>query len=263
MAKAGGSPDTKGATPEKKIIIGQKKKVAIVGFAPSSKDKAPFDDEKFEIWACNEFWATGQRVDVLFEIHQREFLENKKRNRKHIDWLKENEKTPVFMIDHYDEFPMSIKYPLDAMIDKYGRYFTNSISYMLAIAIDVGFDEIHVYGVDMATDSEYGSQRPSVEYFLGIARGIHAATGKCKIVLPHECDLLKALYLYGYDDEKIIAMQLKMKGRIDELRKRQAGYQAEAEKNIAYMNQMAGAVDDVGYWLRTYQYGYEGENEEK
>ena len=70
----------------------------------------------------------------------------------------------------WKEVPTSMVYPLDAMLKKFGDYFTNSISWMLALAIHEGFEEIHVYGVDMAVDTEYHHQRPSCEYFLGLAK---------------------------------------------------------------------------------------------
>jgi len=43
-------------------------KIAILGTAPDWKD-APFDDESWEIWACNRSGFGLKRWDVLFEIH--------------------------------------------------------------------------------------------------------------------------------------------------------------------------------------------------
>ena len=42
---------------------------------------------------------------------------------------------------------------------------------MIALAIYEDFDIIHVYGVDMAVCGEYEQQRPSCEFFCGIAKG--------------------------------------------------------------------------------------------
>jgi hypothetical protein len=63
---------------------------------------------------------------------------------------------------------------------------------MLAWAIWKGtYDTIGMWGVDMALDgvtgeSEYSHQRPSVEYWLGIAQG-----RGIKLVLPTESEILK------------------------------------------------------------------------
>lgn len=77
-------------------------------------------------------------------------------------------------------------------------YFTNSFSYMLAMAIMEKFDEIEIYGLctKMETFREYYVHRISTEYLLGYAecKGI-------KVTVGHRSDLLKTTYLYGYQEE--------------------------------------------------------------
>jgi hypothetical protein len=55
-----------------------KDKLAIVGFASTTRDQAPFDDESYEIWTVNEAGNTAidafkwmKRFDRLFQIHPR------------------------------------------------------------------------------------------------------------------------------------------------------------------------------------------------
>jgi hypothetical protein len=70
---------------------------------------------------------------------------------------------------------------------------------MLAFAITEGFQEIHIYGVDMAQDvdtngnSEYGYQKPSCEYFLGVAEKY------AKVYIPDTSDLLMCAMRYAVD----------------------------------------------------------------
>lgn len=236
---------------EKKIAVreAQKKKIAIVGFAPSSINKAPYGDKSFEIWGVNELYKIVPRVDVLFELHDREFLASKDRNPQHLEWLRKA-KIPIFMQEHYEDIPQSIPYPKDAITKDFGRYFTNSISWMLALAIATGTEEIQLYGVDMATNEEYQHQRPSVEYFIGFARG-----RGIKVYIPSECDMLKCFYLYGYEDSQATQAMLKMKARVIELQQRIQGYQGESLAKRDAMNQMIGAADDVRYWQRCWSYG--------
>ena len=74
------------------------------------------------------------------------------------------------MVDKFEDIPMSEKYPLDDIIESLKTdYFTNSISYMIAYAVYLGYESISVYGVDMAQEAEYAKERPSVEYFIGYA----------------------------------------------------------------------------------------------
>jgi hypothetical protein len=112
-----------------------------------------------------------------------------------------------------------VRYPLEEMITEFdpqkrrmewkepfkcsaeldwNGYFTNSISYMIALAIYEKYEEIGIYGVDMATggfdtpNGEYAHQRPSCEYYIGIAVGRNI-----KVTVPSSADLLKTRFLYG------------------------------------------------------------------
>jgi hypothetical protein len=141
---------------------------------------------------------------------------------------------PVYMQKLWPEVPNAIIYPLEKITQQFGDYFTNSISYQIALAIDEGFEEIHVFGVDMAVSSpkllhdEYSHQRPSCEYFLGVAvgRGI-------KIFVPDTADLLKTRFLYGYDEPKQSKWDKKkaaMLEHIDHQHQKAAGQKAEMQR---------------------------------
>jgi hypothetical protein len=77
--------------------------------------------------------------------------------------------------------------------DTFGRYFTSTIGYMLALAIGrLRLDRL--YGIDLASDVEYPQQRPNAEYLIGLARGM----GKTVVIAPASA-LCKAGHLYGYE----------------------------------------------------------------
>jgi hypothetical protein len=111
--------------------------------------------------------------------------------------------------------PNAVLYPIDEIIKTFGNYFTNTISYMIALALISDFDEIHILGVDMAVDSEYAWQRPSCEYFIGLARGM----GK-KVYIPETCDLLKTRYLYAFHELREMAFNKKLNKMGDAMKKR-------------------------------------------
>jgi hypothetical protein len=229
----------------------RKWKVAICGYAPSSRDLAPYDDDSYEIWGVNELYMLNKRIDVLFEMHHYKFLTAKERNPNHLKWL-QNAKIPIIMLQHYNDIPTSVPYPLGEIEKKFGTYWTNSISYMIALAVHLNFKQIDIYGIDMATQNqnngEYSMQRPSVEYFIGVAQG-----AGIKVVIPPQCDLLKTQFRYGYDQEMITAWNLKMIARKKELAQRKQGYQKAAENQIAAMHQMMGAIDNMNYMGRCHQ----------
>jgi hypothetical protein len=174
------------------------KKCAIVGFAPSTRAKAPYDNSDFEVWVLNEYYTAlpqANNITRWFEIHQRDTVLESKRSPDYIQHLKDS-KIPIYMVQKYDDIPMSIPYPLDEIRRKLKTdYFTNSISYMVAMAIVDGYEEIHLYGVDMAQEEEYSRERPSVEYFIG-----YAVSKGIKVYIPPESDICKVPYFYGFEE---------------------------------------------------------------
>ena len=197
--------------------VKKKKKLAIVGFA-GTRDDAPYNDPEFEIWTVNNLYRFVPRQDVIFELHTREQIDAEMVHgvdgKTYVEELRAM-KIPVYMQEAYPDIPSAVRYPIEEMVSAFGiprknpnvkdAYFTNSISYMLALGIYQGFEEIHVYGVDMAVGTEYNEQRPSCEYYVGIAvgRGI-------KVYLPTESDLLKTRFMYGYEEAKLHAWELKV-----------------------------------------------------
>jgi len=222
----------------REFVMPKKTKVAIVGCA-DSKDEAPFGNDEFEFWGVNNLYITmpGAWWTRWFDLHS---FTNK--NGK---WLRRAEadfrgqpiaeymaglqalNIPIYTQQAWATIPNSVIYPVNEIMEQFGRYFTNTISYMLALAISEGFEEIHVVGVDMAVDSEYGWQRPSCEYFIGIARG-----RGINIVLPDSCDLLNSRFLYGFHEieETNFSKKLSKMGTSMKKRREKAMLQAEQLK---------------------------------
>ena len=240
-------------------------KVAIVGFAEGHRALTPFDDPSFEIWGLNRLWTVlPGRYDRWFEIHDvRKFYEN---DPQHREWMRQF-KGPIYLrpqdMGAYD-IPQGVPYPIEPILQEFPRYFTNSISYMMALAIVMGFREMHLYGVDMAQDgifvtgSEYRSQRPSCELFLGIAIGRGMS-----IFLPDGSDLLKSSFMYGLEDGS--AIMGKRLSRMQELNRRKDGIRQALEQLkqqkmiqseqmhaqelalVAQINQLDGALQETVY----------------
>jgi len=192
------------------------KPVAIVGFASSSREKAPFLDQGFEIWTMNHApisWIP--RWDVLFEIHTMEHLRqvaaHQTQPNDYLDWLSKQPgpgaegHRPIYMQQHFDGVPASLPLPREelntwfaargAKVDGYFAkdYYTSTISWMLAMAIMQGRQEIHMYGIDLLQDEEYFYQRAGAEYLAGFARGMGL-----KVYIPEQSAMCKANYTYGF-----------------------------------------------------------------
>lgn len=229
-------------------------KVVIVGFAPSSMHDASafFGDPNYEIWGLNQLYIVFPEIQKhatrWFQIHHRASYDaNVRRDMSHHGWMQQVKDFPIYMQEQNQDVPMSVPFPRDMIEEAFNsRYFTNSISWEIALAVLEGFKEIHVYGVDMAQSSEYSFERPSVEYWLGIAagRGI-------KVVLPDATDLLKTMWVYPFENPS--PFRQKIDARRNELRQR-AGQHAAAEssEHDARM-QVLGALDNMNYIMYAWE----------
>jgi hypothetical protein len=183
-----------------KMLANEKKsKVAILGTA-QHYTLAPFDDPEFEIWGVNDAYLMEGMVrwDRWFQIHDLSHY-SARENGVNIETMLAQYASwdcPVYMFQKYTPVPNAVKFPYEKLIQEFGEYFNSTISWLIAFAMLEGFKEIHIYGVDMATGTEFGEQRPSCEYFLGLARG-----RGIKVHIPAESRLLKTKYLYGYQEE--------------------------------------------------------------
>ena len=244
-----------GTVGDSKIVVDdmktrRKDKVCIIGFA-DTKASAPYDDSDFEIWGVNEMWMDKlvKRVDVLFELHDYKWLCEGKRAKGHIDWLRKNTDVPVFMQKHFDDIPLSFPFPKAEILERFRPYFTNTISWEIALAIHLGFKEIRLYGVNMANEIEYSSQRPSCEYFMGFAEGLGI-----KLYIPPESDLLKSMYLYGFEDGELSIMSAKLDSFINEQVQRAQAMTAQINGAAATLNQALGAKSAAEYVKKGFIY---------
>ena len=227
-------------------------KVAIVGFAPSTMKDVQYvwDDPDMEVWAINQLYAAFPeivpRTTRWFQIHPRNsYDQNYGRDKGHHQWLTEQTLFPIYMDGRPPDVPCAIAFPTELILSKFRRYFTNSISWEIALAILEGFKEIHIFGVDMAQDGEYAFERPSVEYFIGLAEG-----AGIKVVIGEKSDLLFSTFVYPF--ESTSRLRTKMTTRRNELRAR--ANQVYAQKNQMEQEHaaMIGALENMNYMERAW-----------
>ncbi len=237
---------TTGGTPP--VVV--EKKVAIVGFT-ASRSQAPFGQPGWEIWLCNNLWKFAPNDwHRLYDLHDVKTIEE---DREHEAFLSGQPQKrldgttvalgdrEVYTWDPKPEWPTAVAFPKAKVNEFFGRYFNNSISWMIAHAIAENATELHIYGVDMATGTEYASQRPSCEYFLGMAVGMGI-----KVHVPNESDLLKVTAMYGAEDDS--ALHAKILEREGELVERLG--QTNQSLNNAQLQaaQLQGALETTRYF---------------
>ena len=162
-------------------------KIALLGASPSCS-AAPYDDPSWIIWACSEGTVGVPRCDLRFELHSFDFLRSEEKFQNglleaYLDYIKYS---PVYLQESRPDFPYSLTYPKERMVEKHGPYFfTSSIAWMMALAIEHEPDTIGLWGVDMASEEEYAHQRPGCHYFIEMAK-----RSGIEIVVPDGCRLL-------------------------------------------------------------------------
>jgi len=177
---------------------GRLRKVACLGGAATLK-AAPWFDPTWELWAHASCRHLCKRdPDLLWDLHPPELWRNaakKNWDPKYATWLTTNT-VPIMMQQVYKDVPASVRYPFEQIVTEFPRgYMTNHVAYMIALALTEGVTHIGIFGCDYSTNTEYGPQRGSAEYWLGVAegRGVH-------ICLPPKSDLLNKPHLmYGYE----------------------------------------------------------------
>lgn len=83
----------------------------------------------------------------------------------------------IYMLQEFTNVPGSTAYPLAEIEEAYGinsdnvHWHSATFSYMLAMAIHLGFPKIVVRGLELRADEEYANQRACVCFWMGIAIG--------------------------------------------------------------------------------------------
>jgi len=106
----------------------------------------------------------------------------------------------IYMQRKDKNIPKAVEYPLDTMLNQFGRVFTSSASYMLALAIYKRPVKIYTWGIHMNSKGEYKYQREGYQYLLHIAetKGIELVLNT-EDVKPEKNNFNGSKYLYGYD----------------------------------------------------------------
>lgn len=251
-----------------KFPMPEKKRIAIVGFATGHAHQAPFDDEDTELWGINRLWKIlpDKRFTRWFELHDLDAFY--RTDDEHRAFLKAFQ-GPVYVREQ--DYALALEwgietaqpFPHHLLLNRFWPYFNNTISWLIALVIlmnetwpDNQYEWLGLYGVDMAQDSllqaEYSQQRPSAEYFVGIAagRGID-------IYIPHGSDLMKATHLYGYEDsgpvlEKMGARFTELGQNKERLRNDLGQLEQQTKTLLGQLSQMDGAMQEITYWRKNW-----------
>lgn len=181
-------------------------RVAIVGGGPTRR-RAPYEDESWDIWAFSSRAWRYPRITRWFEIHAmtdlRQQLASRKRGRRrfrtYMQFLRRLD-CPVYMMREHPRIPNSVRFPKDELVEEFGRCFTSTAAYLIALAIVEGYEEIGLWGIDVRR-KEYRRQRPALRYLLSLARqqGIEIyVPRRSALRIPEEPRPVRTRVLYAY-----------------------------------------------------------------
>lgn len=193
-------------TNEQMIQTVPPKKVAIVG-GHGSRRKAPFRDKTWDIWVFSSRRWRPPRITRWFEIHAMTDLKQQlagkrpgRRSFRNYMRFMRKLKCPVYMMKVQRRIPNSVPFPFKELVNEYGRCFTSTLSYLIALAIHEGYDEIGLWGIRLK-GKEYARQRPAVQYLLSLARqkGIKIRLkGGLRLRIPKKPKFPRTRVLYAY-----------------------------------------------------------------
>lgn len=174
-------------------------------------EESPCECTDADVWGLKFIWRK-RKIHRAFMMDDLRWILARRKGRETIAELNEP-RIPLVCLQHYDELPLSEPYPLDEVLVKFGiTYFTNTLSYMIALAVHVGYERIELYGTDMGAQSavdvrdprirhqeeSWSHERECMNFWLGVAvgRGI-------QIFVPERSSLVKhsdfgESNLYGY-----------------------------------------------------------------
>ena len=135
--------------------------------------------------------------DWYFDLHRPECfrVERKGWNPKFHTWLQRLQ-TPIFMQEEWPEIPMAVRYPIELVLQEYRAYLANHASYMIALAMMEGVHTIGLFGCQYGADTEYSTQRGSLEYWCG---RFEQAGGNLILPVKNNTLLMHPSTLYGYE----------------------------------------------------------------
>lgn len=198
-----------------------KKQLMILGNGPTRKKGLRIAQSSgMHCWGCNE--AAEECITMIFQIHGDHFVNVRFKELMQM----RPPKVPVVMQRHRPEFPTSVSFPmqdymkfmrqkgkvyiddaqnigddLDGSVEVLA-YHACTMSYMVALGMMLGYNEIFIYGVDFYHEMRHEStfERPCVEthIFYGKAMGIDFHIPADSRLFT-TCDNIRQTYGYEYN----------------------------------------------------------------
>lgn len=179
------------------------KSVILLGIG-EGKELCPFDHETWVIGKALMMHPdkAPKRADRIFSMDKADEMLSLDEKSGHYGgysleaFTKKMNETGTRFITSYPlgTFTHAESFPLKAVYEQYGTlYFTNTVCYMIAMALLEEYEAIWLWGINQAGKTEYVNERRGVEFWLGLAAGLGM-----EIHIEGPSPLLREQKLYGY-----------------------------------------------------------------
>ena len=228
--------------------VAVQRKIAIFGTTPSRMEGPWQDDSGWERWTIGPGGKDAHNWERLFEVHgtwPKDFdgylndlslvkppkqiitlpqpdgvsktwadaIANWKRQHDHPDDIIKGDWSAV------------VPFPRERVLDRFLRrvWFTSSIAWCIALAIDEGATDIGMWGIDLESGEEYISQFIGCAHLLDLAR-----LAGVNVSMPKGCGLLRDPSPYPDRSETLLALTLEKKVKFigDHLRMMEPQYES-------------------------------------
>lgn len=200
-------------------------KIAIFGTTPSRMLGPWKDGSGWVRWTIGPGGKDSHNWERLYEVHHvwpAEFagylcdLSNEKREvrflddpHKLIDKWRRTRKIPDDVMAKFGTFATATIVPRADLEEKYGRaWFSSSISWLQAEAIEAGASDVGMWGIDLESGEEYIAQYLGCRHFIDVCR----LTG-INIHLPTGCALAREPRPYPDRFETSLGLNLEAKAK--------------------------------------------------
>lgn len=189
-------------------------RINIIGCAVDAYKFVPYHDKNMgQFWVMNDNVLKDiPKIDVVIDTHDlKAVIKGKHKIRRPPDVVKacikriKKKGYLCYAVKEVKGIPNIKPYPYDEIVKEFDSdYFGSGPDFALALAIYKGATEIHTYGILLVCDDEYAHQKPSFEFWLGVAKGRGIKT------VIHDSNNLSSILklnrgvIYGYNKHQRI-----------------------------------------------------------
>lgn len=86
-------------------------------------------------------------------------------------YCRQQDGRPIYLLETHPDVPASVAFPRQRIQDRFGTRFTVSVDWMIALAIDEGFQRIVLNGIGTRFAPAFQYSHKGIVYWLGYAEG--------------------------------------------------------------------------------------------